>query len=119
MERGLIVLLSGGTPHTFQFCQSLVSPGGSIANVGVHGTKVELYMDKLWNRNICEYPPRPYPSLEVPMWAIAQPYYSAPTGKLDTAKLITHRFKFKDCTQAYKIFGAAAEHNALRVLLSM
>lgn len=34
-------------------------------------------------------------------------------------KLLHIGFKFKDCTQAYKIFGAAAEHNALRVLLSM
>ncbi|KAG5296997.1 alcohol dehydrogenase [Histoplasma ohiense] len=102
-----------GTPHTFQFCQSLVAPGGSIANVGVHGTKVELYMDKLWNRNIC-ITTRLVDAVTTPMLL---KLFTA--GKLDTTKLITHRFKFKDCTQAYKIFGAAAEHNALRVLLSM
>ncbi|OAX78267.1 hypothetical protein ACJ72_07431, partial [Emergomyces africanus] len=46
------VIEAVGVPQTFQLCQELVAPGGVIANVGVHGTKVELYLDKLWDRNI-------------------------------------------------------------------
>jgi hypothetical protein len=28
--------------------------GGRIANVGVHGTSVDLHLEKLWDRNISE-----------------------------------------------------------------
>lgn len=41
-----------GTPATFEMCQELVAPGGTIANVGVHGKKVDLHLEKLWDRNI-------------------------------------------------------------------
>jgi alcohol dehydrogenase len=30
-----------GIPATFQLCQDLVAPGGVIANIGVHGTKLD------------------------------------------------------------------------------
>lgn len=43
-----------GIPQTFHQCQELVGPGGTIANVGVHGTKVDLHLEKLWNKNIGE-----------------------------------------------------------------
>ena len=39
-------------PQTFELCQKIIAPGGSLANLGVHGKKVDLYMDKLWDRNI-------------------------------------------------------------------
>jgi alcohol dehydrogenase len=29
-----------------------VSPGGTIANVGVHGRKVDLHLERLWSHNI-------------------------------------------------------------------
>src|SRR6188474_368537 len=41
-----------GMPATFDICQSILAPGGHLANVGVHGTPVELYVEKLWDRNI-------------------------------------------------------------------
>lgn len=47
------VIEAVGLPETFQLCQDLVAPGGTIANVGVHGTKVDLHLEKLWDRNIC------------------------------------------------------------------
>ncbi|OAX77224.1 hypothetical protein ACJ72_08479 [Emergomyces africanus] len=40
-------------------------------------------------------------------------------GRLDTSKLATHRFSFSECEKAYKVFGAASNHNALKVLLNM
>lgn len=46
------VIEAVGIPATFSFCQSLVAIGGRIANVGVHGCKVDLHLDKLWDRNI-------------------------------------------------------------------
>ena len=47
------VIEAVGIPATFKLCQELVAPGGTIANVGVHGTKVDLHLEKLWSQNIC------------------------------------------------------------------
>jgi alcohol dehydrogenase len=47
------VIEAVGIPATFELCQELVAPGGTIANVGVHGTKVDLHLEKLWSQNIC------------------------------------------------------------------
>lgn len=44
-----------GIPATFELCQELVAPGGSIANVGVHGKKVDLHLENLWDRNISKF----------------------------------------------------------------
>jgi alcohol dehydrogenase len=41
-----------GIPATFELCQKLVAPGGIIANIGVHGKKVDLHLEELWDRNI-------------------------------------------------------------------
>ena len=41
-----------GIPATFELCQKLVAPGGTIANIGVHGKKVDLHLEELWDRNI-------------------------------------------------------------------
>src|SRR3546814_8702138 len=41
-----------GVPATFGLCEELVAPGGVIANVGVHGTKVDLHLEQLWSRNV-------------------------------------------------------------------
>jgi alcohol dehydrogenase len=41
-----------GVPATFLLCQDIVAPGGIIANVGVHGTKVDLHLERLWSQNI-------------------------------------------------------------------
>ncbi|KAF7590353.1 hypothetical protein BBP40_002956 [Aspergillus hancockii] len=46
------VIEAVGTPKTFELCQKLVSPGGSIANVGVHGQQVNLDIHELWDQNI-------------------------------------------------------------------
>src|SRR5664279_3290030 len=46
------VIEAAGIPATFDLCQSLVAPGGTIANVGVHGKSVELHLEKLWSKNI-------------------------------------------------------------------
>lgn len=39
-----------GTPATFDICQSILAPGGHLANVGVHGKRAELRLDKQWDR---------------------------------------------------------------------
>lgn len=49
------VIEAVGTPSTFDLCQKLVAPGGSLANIGVHGRKATLDLDKLWDRNISKF----------------------------------------------------------------
>lgn len=48
------VIEAVGIPATFDLCQELLAPGGVLANVGVHGTKVDLHLQNLWDKNICE-----------------------------------------------------------------
>jgi threonine dehydrogenase-like Zn-dependent dehydrogenase len=33
-------------------CEDIVTPGGVIANIGVHGVKADLHLERLWDRNI-------------------------------------------------------------------
>jgi alcohol dehydrogenase len=46
------VIEAVGVPESFELCQNLVAPGGVIANVGVHGSKVDLHLENLWAQNI-------------------------------------------------------------------
>ena len=41
-----------GIPATFKLCEDIVAPGGTIANVGVHGVKVDLHLERLWSHNV-------------------------------------------------------------------
>src|SRR5688572_24489140 len=41
-----------GVPETFDACTKIVRPGGSVANVGVHGAPVELALQDLWIMDI-------------------------------------------------------------------
>ena len=36
-----------GVPATFDLCEDIVAPGGTLANVGVHGSKVDLHLERL------------------------------------------------------------------------
>jgi alcohol dehydrogenase len=36
-----------GVPATFELCEQIIGPGGTIANIGVHGAKV----DSIWNNS--------------------------------------------------------------------
>lgn len=43
-----------GVPATFGLCQDIIAVGGTISNLGVHGKKVDLHLEKLWDRNISQ-----------------------------------------------------------------
>jgi alcohol dehydrogenase len=101
-----------GIPPTFDICQSIVAPGGRIANVGVHGKPVELHLEKLWDRNIA-LTTRLVDTVTTPMLLKV-----VNSGKLQPGKLVTHRFKMSDIMKAYDTFGNAAQEGALKVVLS-
>jgi alcohol dehydrogenase len=46
------VIEAVGIPATFNLCQELLAVGGVLANVGVHGTKVDLQLQNLWDKSI-------------------------------------------------------------------
>ena len=48
------VIEAVGVPKTFELCQDIVAVGGKIANLGVHGAKADLFLDRLWSMNISE-----------------------------------------------------------------
>jgi hypothetical protein len=46
------VIEAVGVPETLEMAQDLVAPGGTIANIGVHGKSCTLKIEKLWGHNI-------------------------------------------------------------------
>ena len=101
-----------GTPATFDICQSILAPGGHLANVGVHGKPVELHVEKLWDRNIT-LTTRLVDTVTTPMLLKV-----VRSGKLQPGKLVTHRFALDDVMNAYDTFGNAAKEGALKVILN-
>lgn len=101
-----------GIPATFDACMAIVRPGGQVANVGVHGKPVELAINEKWIENI----------------RISMGLVNAVTGemllkmvaegKLPAEKLATHHFTLDQMMEAYEVFGAAAEHKALKVVIT-
>lgn len=100
-----------GIPATFLLCQSIIGPGGVIANVGVHGKSVELHLEDLWSKNIT-ITTRLVDTVTTPML-----FKTVQSHKLDAKKLITHRFKLTQILEAYDIFGNAGKEKALKVIL--
>lgn len=100
-----------GVPATFELCQDLVGPGGIIANVGVHGAKVDLHLERLWSRNIA-ITTRLVDTVSTPMLL-----KTVQAKKIDPKLLITHRFKLAEILDAYSTFADAASTRALKVII--
>jgi alcohol dehydrogenase len=100
-----------GVPETFELCADIVRPGGHVANIGVHGKPATLHLEKLWIK-------------DVTIVTGLVDTFTTPTllkliaqGRLDATPFATHRFKLADSMEAYDVFAAAAETNALKVVL--
>ena len=100
-----------GIPATFELCQEIIAPGGVIANVGVHGVKADLHLEKLWSQNI-SITTRLVDTVTTPMLI-----KTVQSGKIDPKKLITHRFNFDQMLDAYDTFGRAVSTKALKVII--
>lgn len=102
-----------GIPATFEICEEIIAPGGTIANIGVHGSKVDLHLESLWDRNLT-ITTRLVDTVSTPMLMnVLQ------SNRLDAKSLITHRFKLDQILDAYATFGRAAETHALKVVIEM
>ena len=100
-----------GVPETFELCADIVRPGGRVANIGVHGKPVTLHLERLWIKGVT-------------ILTGLVDTFTTPTllrliaqGRLDATPFATHRFQLADAMEAYDVFGAAAETNALKVVL--
>jgi alcohol dehydrogenase len=100
-----------GIPDTFDICQRIVTAGGHIANVGVHGKSVRLRLETLWAHNVT-IRTRLVDTVTTPMLL-----KTVMTKQLNAKQLITHRFKLNDIGKAYQTFGNASRNRALKVLL--
>jgi alcohol dehydrogenase len=111
--RGVDVAIEAvGASATFLLCQDIVAPGGTIANIGVHGKSVELHLEKLWSRNI-RITTRLVDTATTP-----QLLKAVESKRLKPELLVTHRFGFDEMLKAYETFGDAAREKALKVVVS-
>jgi alcohol dehydrogenase len=100
-----------GVPDTFTMATVIVRPGGSVANIGVHGKSVDLALNELWIKNI-----------DISMGLVNTNTLGmllklVAEHKLPADKFVTHEFTFDQMIEAYDVFGNAAKHNALKVLI--
>jgi alcohol dehydrogenase len=101
-----------GVPATFELCQEIVAPGGVIANIGVHGKKVDLHLERLWSANIA-ITTRLVDTVTTPMLL-----KTVQSRMVDPTRLITHRFTLDQILDAYDTFGNAAKTQALKVIIA-
>jgi alcohol dehydrogenase len=111
-KRGVDVAIEAvGVPESFDTCQRIVTAGGHIANVGVHGKPVQLNIDKLWSHNI---------TLTTGLVDTATTPMLLKTvlsGKLQPQQLVTHHFALSQIMQAYDTFDDATGQSALKVII--
>jgi alcohol dehydrogenase len=111
-ERGVDTVIEAvGIPATFELCEKIVASGGTIANIGVHGQKVALHLERLWDRNIT-ITTRLVDTVSTPMLLNI-----LRTHKIDPKLLITHRFKLDRIVDAYETFAHAANTRAIKTLI--
>jgi alcohol dehydrogenase len=111
--RGVDVAIEAiGLPATFDVCQEIVTAGGHIANIGVHGKPVELKLEKLWIHNIT------LTTGLVDTRTTPQLLKTVQSGALDAGQLVTHHFKLDEMMEAYDVFGNASAEKALKVIIS-
>jgi len=100
-----------GLPSTFTMATEIVRPGGSVANIGVHGKPVELKLNELWIKNI-----------DISMGLVSTNTLGmlltlVAEHKLPAEQFVTHEFTFDQMLEAYDVFGNAAKYDALKVLI--
>ncbi|MRV73852.1 alcohol dehydrogenase catalytic domain-containing protein [Duganella sp. FT92W] len=101
-----------GIAATFELCTAIIAPGGTVANVGVHGGKAELDLARLWSHNIT------ITTRLVDTAVIPQLLKAVQSRRLDPSSLITHRYALEEISQAYATFGDAARTGALKVIIT-
>lgn len=101
-----------GIPATFQMCIDVTRPGGTIANVGVHGGPVELPIHELWISNIVLTTGLVNSNTTPMLLKMVE------EGKIQPEKFVSHTFTLDQMMEAYDVFARAAETKALKILIT-
>src|SRR5204863_65751 len=101
-----------GYPETLLTAASLVRPGGTIANIGVHGVPVSLPMQDMWIQNVT------LTMGLVDTVSIPTLLKMVASGRIPAEKMGTHSFTFAQMDEAYDVFSNAAENSALKVVIT-
>jgi alcohol dehydrogenase len=102
-----------GIPETFVMCENIVAPGGTIANIGVHGVEAPLHLERLWSQNIT-ITTRLVDTITTPTLL-----EMVASKKIDPTMLISHHFSFADIMEAYETFAEASKTQAIKMIISM
>jgi alcohol dehydrogenase len=100
-----------GTPQGWYICEDIVAKGGNIAILGVHGKPVTLHLERMWRHNFTMTAGLVH-TTSIPAFMDA-----VQSGRIHPERLISHRLTLGEAEKAYAIFGNAAEHRALKVLI--
>ena len=101
-----------GIPATFDLCTRIVKAGGTVANIGVHGAPTTLHLEELWIKNITITTGLVSGSTIPTLLSLVR------DGKIQADLLGTHQFKLDEIMDAYDVFAAAGENDALKVVLT-
>jgi alcohol dehydrogenase len=101
-----------GIPATFEQCAALIRPGGTVANVGVHGTPATLHLEELWIKDVT------IKTGLVDTYSTPQLLKLLAAGQVNAKQFVTHHFAMDDFMDAYDVFSRAAETGALKVVLT-
>ena len=100
-----------GTPGTFDICTRVVRPGGTVANIGVHGAPTTLHLEELWIKNVT------ITTGLVDGTTVPLLLQLVRSGKIAAELFGTHDFALRDMMAAYDTFAEAGKHNALKVVI--
>src|SRR5262249_50960381 len=101
-----------GYPETLLTAASLVRPGGTIANIGVHGVPVSLPMPDMWIQNVT------LTMALVDTVSIPTLLKTVAPGRIPGGQMGPPPFTFAQMDEAYDVFKNAAENSALKVVIA-
>jgi alcohol dehydrogenase len=101
-----------GFPETLLAAVGMVRPGGTIANVGVHGGPVELPMQNMWIQNV------KLTMGLVDTSSVSTLLKMVASGRIPSEKMGTHSFTFGQIDEAYDVFHNAAANSAIKVIIT-
>jgi alcohol dehydrogenase len=106
-----VVMEAVGLPETFEQATTLVRPGGTVANIGVHGAPATLHLETLWIKNVTITTGLVDTSTTPRLLRLLADH------QLDPLPLITHRFGLDQMMEAYDVFSRPGDTGALKVVL--
>lgn len=101
-----------GVPSTFRTCVDAIRPGGRVANVGVHGEPVEFPIQEQWINHIT------VTTGLVNAVTTEHLLGEIQAGAIAPELFTTHRFALDEMMEAYNVFANAADHDAIKVVLT-